>query len=495
MNFQQPSKWQHFQKDILLNIPWNLKYPLIYQNWESMRLERGLKLEYSPIRRWVDTYSPEIEKRTRRYLKPTNNAWKVDETNIKGNGERKYWYRPVDSQSNILDFILNAQRDQKAITSLAQNAIPQLVIQEVEIPEGDRNYVKQVINQDIIIYVLKFPDLENTVGIQSFIQTDSDIGTNNQVSQNIYQTTTDFPVFFPNYAQSNSLATDNNNFSLDFKKFINNDGVLEAVQFTNQQAYVEGNNNSLDFYSEQRIYDISGYDQFGVNPDYVFDETITFENFLENFARDNLLDSAQLSVQDVRVWGSDNNIVQKLDQSLATFIFLDEDLTRESPEKSSDLPPVQFIFQESFLDSNNNIIEQTIHQNIQFDLSFSEEVSNEVTELTGAELTHPKFKIDDFILPILDNTVEGSSLFENHEVLANQKNQQTTSVLGNNNTDIKNNNQILILSENETRELIFENPHKTFDTGLTNYFDSLADRVFTGSGDPALFTNSFESLI
>lgn len=367
--------------------------------------------------------------------------------------------------------------------SLAQNAIPQLVIQEIDIPEGDSNYVKQVINQDIIIHVLKIPDLENTAGIQSFIQTDSDIGTNNQVSQNIHQTTVDFPLFPSNYPQSNSQAIENNNFSLDFNEFINNDGVLDAVQFTNQQAYVEGNDNSLDFYSEQRIYDISGYDQFGVNPDYVFDENITFDDFLENFASDNLLDSAQLGVQDVRVFGDDNNIVQELDQSLATFIILDEDFTQELPENSSDLPPVQFIFQESFLDTNNNIIEQTINQNIQFDFSFSDEISDDLTGLTGAELTNPNFKIDDFILPILDNTVEGSDLFENHEVLANQKNQQTSDVFGNDNTDIKNNNQIIILSENETRELVFESPNNTFEAGLTNYFDGQEDFVFTGSGN------------
>jgi hypothetical protein len=376
--------------------------------------------------------------------------------------------------------------------SLSQNAIPQLGIQEVDISEGDSNYVKQVINQDIIIYALKIPHLKKTAGIQSFIQTDRDIGTNNQVSQNIQQTTPDFPLFPPNYTQSKSLARNKNNLSLDFNEFINNDGVLESVQFTNQQAYVEGNDNSLDFYSEQRIYDISGYDRFGVNPDYVFDETVTFADFLENFASDNLIDSAQLGVQDVRVFGDDNNIVQELDQSLATFIFLDEDFTLESRGKSSDVSPVQFAFQESFLDTNNNIIEQTINQNIQFDFSFSDKLSNKLRDLTGAELTNPNFNIDDFILPILDNRVRGSSLFENHEVLANQKNQQTSDVLGNDNTEIKNNNQIIIFDDNEARELVFESPNSTFEAGLTNYFDDLQDFVFTGNSNN-LLPNTIDS--
>lgn len=84
MNSKEPFKWRHFQKEIiLLNVRWYLKYPLSYRNLESMMLERGLKVDHSTIGRWVLTYSPEIEQRTRRYLKPTNDSWKVDETYIK----------------------------------------------------------------------------------------------------------------------------------------------------------------------------------------------------------------------------------------------------------------------------------------------------------------------------------------------------------------------------------------------------------------------------
>ncbi|WP_019506004.1 hypothetical protein [Pleurocapsa sp. PCC 7319] len=365
--------------------------------------------------------------------------------------------------------------------SLAENAIPQLVIQETDIPEGDNNYVEQVINQDIIIHVIEIPDLDNTAGIQNFIQTDLDIGNNNQVAQNINQTTVDFPLFSLNSDQSNSQAIDNNSLSLDFNEYINNDGVLDTVQFTRQQAFVEGNDNILDFYSEQRIFDISGYDEFGFNPDYVFDETKTFDDFLENFASDNLLDSAQLGVQDVRVFGNNNDVIQELDQSLATFLFIDEDYLEDLPENSSDLPPEQFVFQESFLDTNNNTIEQTINQNIQFDFSFSDEIDDELTGLTGTELANPNFNIDDFILPILDQAVAGSPLFENHEVLASQRNQQIADVFGNNNTDIKNNNQIIILDEGETREFEFENPNSTFAASLDNYFNGQDDFVFADS--------------
>jgi transposase-like protein len=59
--------------------------------------------------RWVHQYSPEIEKKIRRDLRPTNDSWKVDETYIKIKGECKYLYRAIDSDGNAIDFMLSAK--------------------------------------------------------------------------------------------------------------------------------------------------------------------------------------------------------------------------------------------------------------------------------------------------------------------------------------------------------------------------------------------------
>jgi transposase-like protein len=50
--------------------------------------------------RWVHQYSPEIEKKIRRHLRPTNDSWSVDETSIKVKGKWKYFYRAVDSNGD-----------------------------------------------------------------------------------------------------------------------------------------------------------------------------------------------------------------------------------------------------------------------------------------------------------------------------------------------------------------------------------------------------------
>ncbi|CAA9426376.1 Transposase and inactivated derivatives-like protein [uncultured Leptolyngbya sp.] len=105
-------KWRHYQPDIILCcVRWYLSYPLSYRQVEELITERGLPVDHSTVFRWVQHYSPAIDKRCRRYLRPTNDSWRVDETYIKVKGKWKYLYRAVDSAGNTLDFLLTAKRD------------------------------------------------------------------------------------------------------------------------------------------------------------------------------------------------------------------------------------------------------------------------------------------------------------------------------------------------------------------------------------------------
>ena len=68
----------------------------------EMMLERGLEIDPSCIWRGVQEYGPELEKRCRRHLKPTNKSYRVDETYIKVKGKDRYLYRTVDSTGQPL---------------------------------------------------------------------------------------------------------------------------------------------------------------------------------------------------------------------------------------------------------------------------------------------------------------------------------------------------------------------------------------------------------
>ena len=108
-------KWRHFLPEIIvLNVRWYCRYPLSYRDLEEMMAERGVEVDHSTLNRWVLKFAPELDKRIRPFLNPTNDSWRVDETYIEVKGAWKYLYRAVDSMGNPLDFMLSAKRDGKA---------------------------------------------------------------------------------------------------------------------------------------------------------------------------------------------------------------------------------------------------------------------------------------------------------------------------------------------------------------------------------------------
>ncbi|MBC7968765.1 MAG: IS6 family transposase, partial [Verrucomicrobia bacterium] len=98
---------------------------------KEMMAEREVEVDHSTINRWVLKYAPELDKRIRPHLKPTNDSWRTDETYIKIKGEWNYLYRAVDSQGNMLDFMLSAKRKGKAAARFFRKV---LKAQHTEVP-------------------------------------------------------------------------------------------------------------------------------------------------------------------------------------------------------------------------------------------------------------------------------------------------------------------------------------------------------------------------
>ncbi|MFK4333491.1 transposase-like protein [Bacillus sp. RC240] len=108
-------KWKHYHDDIILQtVRWYLRYNSSFRDLVEMMEERGIIVAHTTIMRWVHQYGPELEKRIRRYLRRTNDSWRVNETYIKVKSQWMYLYRAVDSTGNTIDFYLSEARSHKA---------------------------------------------------------------------------------------------------------------------------------------------------------------------------------------------------------------------------------------------------------------------------------------------------------------------------------------------------------------------------------------------
>jgi transposase, IS6 family len=97
-------KWRQYRGQlILLCVRWYLTFSLSYRQLERMLREQGWTVDHTSVFRWVQRYGPELARRCRVFLKPTNRSYRTDETYIKVKGRDRYLYRAVDSTGQTID--------------------------------------------------------------------------------------------------------------------------------------------------------------------------------------------------------------------------------------------------------------------------------------------------------------------------------------------------------------------------------------------------------
>ncbi len=72
-----------YEANIILRcVRWYCSYPLSYRQVAEMVNERGMDVHHTTVFRWVQQYGPELDKRCRPHLRPTNDSWRVNQLNL-----------------------------------------------------------------------------------------------------------------------------------------------------------------------------------------------------------------------------------------------------------------------------------------------------------------------------------------------------------------------------------------------------------------------------
>ena len=104
-----------------------------------MMNERGLNIVGSMVYRWVQHYSPELQKKASSFIKSYSDSWKIDETYVKVKGEWLYLYRAIDSRGQTIDFYLSRTRNHKAVRLILRKLINKQNITEPRVVNVDAN--------------------------------------------------------------------------------------------------------------------------------------------------------------------------------------------------------------------------------------------------------------------------------------------------------------------------------------------------------------------
>ncbi|MFI6063265.1 IS6 family transposase, partial [Streptomyces sp. NPDC051286] len=116
MGIPAPSYRGHrYDGEIISHCVWlYFRFPLSYREVEELMLQRGVIVSYETVRRWCVKFGRACADGLRRRRSRPGDKWHLDEVFIKINGKRRYLWRAVDQDGNVLDVLVQSRRDAKA---------------------------------------------------------------------------------------------------------------------------------------------------------------------------------------------------------------------------------------------------------------------------------------------------------------------------------------------------------------------------------------------
>ena len=113
-----------FPPDIIRHAVWlYARFTLSYRDVEDLLAERGLDISYESVRRWFLKFGAPIA-RNLRHMRPTpSDYWHLDEMVIVIRGRRHWLWRAVDNEGEVLDFLVQSERNAKAASKLMRRLL------------------------------------------------------------------------------------------------------------------------------------------------------------------------------------------------------------------------------------------------------------------------------------------------------------------------------------------------------------------------------------
>jgi len=108
-----------FPPDVIRHAGWlYLRFTLSYRDVEDLLAERGLTVNNESIRRWVLKFGPIIAKNLRETRPKPHRRWHLDEMVVSIPGRQMYMWRAVGSEGEVLEILVQHQRDKAAALRL-----------------------------------------------------------------------------------------------------------------------------------------------------------------------------------------------------------------------------------------------------------------------------------------------------------------------------------------------------------------------------------------
>ncbi|GHO58326.1 hypothetical protein KSB_68010 [Ktedonobacter robiniae] len=115
-NTPAPSyKGFRFPPEIISHAVWlYFRFSLSFRDVEELLEQRGIVVSYETVRQWCLKFGQIYANELRRRRPKTGDTWYLDEVYLKINGKTHYLWRAVDQDGNVLDILVQSQRNKQA---------------------------------------------------------------------------------------------------------------------------------------------------------------------------------------------------------------------------------------------------------------------------------------------------------------------------------------------------------------------------------------------
>ena len=91
------------------------RFCLSFRDVEDLLAERGIIVSYETIRSWCNKFGPVYARSIKKRRGPLGDTWYLDEVYIVTvRGERRYLWRAVDQDGDVLDILVQNRKDKRA---------------------------------------------------------------------------------------------------------------------------------------------------------------------------------------------------------------------------------------------------------------------------------------------------------------------------------------------------------------------------------------------
>lgn len=117
-------KRHRFPPEVIRHAVWlYARFTLSLRDVEELLAERGLDISYETVRRWFLKFGPDVATNHRASRPIPSDHWHLDEMVLIIRGRRHWLWRAVDSEGEVLDFLVQSRRDVKAARKLMRKLL------------------------------------------------------------------------------------------------------------------------------------------------------------------------------------------------------------------------------------------------------------------------------------------------------------------------------------------------------------------------------------